>query len=252
MPVLEREGVRIDYEVRGVPTEHAPVLLSHGFSASKRMWDRNLSALSSDREVLTWDMRGHADSEAPQDASLYGEAQTLGDMVTLLGRLQRPRAVLCGMSLGGYLSLALAAQHPERVAGLILVDTGPGFRSDEPREQWNRFAEQTAQALEDDGLSALSPSPEVGRHDDVVGLVHTARLVMAQRDATVIDSLARITVPTLVLVGSLDTNFLSAANYMAAKIPASRMVILEGAGHAANIEAAEVFNESVRDFLEQL
>jgi len=76
--------------------------------------------------------------------------------------------------------------------------------------------------------------------------------VMAQRDSHVIDSLERIAVPTLVVVGALDANFLSAADYMAAKIPGTRKVLLEEAGHAANIEAAEAFNAAVGEFLGEI
>jgi pimeloyl-ACP methyl ester carboxylesterase len=252
MPVLDRGSARIYYDVQGEPTERPPLLLSHGFSASGRMWDRNVGALAADREVLTWDMRGHARSDSPTGASRYGVEQSIEDMLTLLDVLAVPRAALGGMSLGGYLSLAFLARHPERVAALILVDTGPGFRSEEPRREWNVLAERTAAALERDGLAALSASPEVGEHRDAVGLVHTARHVMAQRDAHVIDSLERIAVPTLVVVGALDTNFLSAADYMAAKIPGARKVVLDGAGHAANIDACEEFNAVVREFLEEI
>jgi pimeloyl-ACP methyl ester carboxylesterase len=252
MPFLGRAGARIHYELHGNATGRPPLLLSHGFSASARMWERNLDALSSDREVLTWDMRGHARSDSPASSSQYGVEPSVEDVLMLLDLLDVPRAVLGGMSLGGYLSLAFHARHPQRVAGLILVDTGPGFRRDEPRRQWNAFAERTAAALERDGLDALSRSPEVAEHRDVIGLARTARLVMAQRDAHVIDSLARIAVPTLVVVGALDTNFLSAGDYMAAKIPGARKVVLEGAGHAANIDAADAFNAVVREFLEEI
>jgi pimeloyl-ACP methyl ester carboxylesterase len=75
---------------------------------------------------------------------------------------------------------------------------------------------------------------------------------MAQRDAHVIDSLGGIAVPTLIVVGDLDTNFLAAADYMAAKIPGARKVVLEKAGHAANIDAAAAFNAAAREFLEQI
>lgn len=251
MPFLRRGSVRLHYESHGNPTDRAPLLLSHGFSASDRMWDRNVRALSGDREVLTWDMRGHGRSDSPTEPRKYGVEQSVEDMLALLDVLDRPRAVLGGMSLGGYLSLAFHVRHPERVAALILIDTGPGFRRDEPRQQWNAFAERTAAALERDGFAALSASPEVGKHRDVIGLAHTARLVMAQRDARVIDSLERIAVRALVVVGALDTNFLSAADYMAARIPRARKVVLERAGHAANIEAAEAFNAAVRQFLEE-
>lgn len=252
MPLLDRDGVGIHYDVHGTRTARPPLLLSHGFSASGRMWDRNLDAFVSNREVLTWDMRGHARSDAPADPSAYGVEQSVADMLALLEVLGAPHAVLGGMSLGGYLSLAFHARHPRRVAGLILVDTGPGYRREEPRAQWNVFAEGRAEALEREGSAALSASPEVAQHPDVTGLAHTARLVMAQRDAHVIDSLAQITVPTLVVVGELDTNFLAGADYMAAKIPGARKVVLEGAGHAANIEAADAFNAAVSEFLEKI
>jgi pimeloyl-ACP methyl ester carboxylesterase len=249
---MDRDGVRIHYDVSGSATGRPPLLLSHGFSASGLMWDRNIGALGAGREVVTWDMRGHARSDAPHDPSEYGEQQSIGDMWALLDLLGAQRAVLAGMSLGGYLSLAFHARHPERVAALILIDTGPGFRRDEPRREWNAFAERTAAGLEADGLASLPQSPERGSHPDAGGLAHTARHVMAQRDATVIESLPRVAVPTLVVVGALDENFLSAADYMTAKIPGARKVVLAGAGHAANIDAADSFNAAVAEFLEAI
>jgi pimeloyl-ACP methyl ester carboxylesterase len=249
---LASDNIRIHYEVHGSGGDRVPMLLSHGFGASARMWDSNIAALSRERDVLTWDMRGHARSDSPADASEYGVEHSLKDMQRLLDTLGAQRAALGGMSLGGYLSLAFAARQPERVAALVLVDTGPGFRREEPRERWNAFAQRTAAALERDGLAAAPTSPEAGSHREAIGLAHTARRVMAQRDAQVIDSLERITVPTLVVVGERDANFRSAADYMAGKIPGARKVVLDGAGHAANIEAAAAFNSAVRDFLEEI
>jgi pimeloyl-ACP methyl ester carboxylesterase len=226
--------------------------LTHGFSASKRMWEPNIAVLASDREVLTWDMRGHAQSATPASAADYGVARSVEDMSMLLDVLDVPRAVLGGMSLGGYLSLAFQVRDPNRVAALVLIDTGPGFRREEPRAQWNAGAERTAAALERDGLKSLPARAEIANHPGAVGLAHTARRVMAQRDADVIECLPRITVPTLVVVGAHDSNFLTAADYMAAKIPGARKVVLAGAGHAANIEAAEAFNAAVSEFLEEI
>jgi pimeloyl-ACP methyl ester carboxylesterase len=250
MPFLDRGGTRIHYEAHGNATDRPPMLLSHGFSAGGQMWERNLDALCRDRQVMTWDMRGHARSDSPAEPEGYGVEQSVGDMLALLDAVNAHTAVLCGMSLGGYLSLAFHARHLQRVAALILVDTGPGFRRHEPRREWNAFAETTAARLERDGLAALPSNPEVASHRDAIGLAHTARNVMAQRDARVIESLERVAVPTMVVVGALDANFLSAADYMAARIPGARKVVLEGAGHAANIEAADAFNAAVCDFLE--
>ena len=249
MPYLAHDGVRLHYDLHGDPADRPPLLLSHGFRASGRMWGRNLAALARDREVLTWDLRGHARSDAPDDPAAYGVEQSVGDMVALLDVLGTTRVVLGGMSLGGYLSLVFHARHPDHVAALVLVDTGPGFRRDASREQWNGFAERTARALERDGVAALPASPEVDEHPAAHGLAHTARRVMAQRNTLVIDSLERIVVPTLVIVGAEDSNFLSAADYMAAKIPGARKVVLDGAGHAANIDAADAFNAAVGEFL---
>jgi pimeloyl-ACP methyl ester carboxylesterase len=252
MAILDRNGLRLHYSIHGVANAEAPVLLTHGFAASERMWDANLAALSADRRVLTWDMRGHARSDAPEAPADYGVEQSIGDLLALLDALGASRAVLAGMSLGGYLSLAFHARHPERVAALILLDTGPGFRREEPRAQWNAGVERTAATLERDGLAALPSSPEIGEHPNARGLVNVARRVMAQHDGHVAESLRDIAVPTLVVVGSADTNFLRSADYMAARIPGARKVVLEGAGHAANIDAAERFNGAVREFLENL
>jgi pimeloyl-ACP methyl ester carboxylesterase len=249
MATLQRDGLALHYDLHGDATDRAPLLLTHGFSASGRMWAANVDALASQRQVITWDMRGHAESETPDDSDAYGVEQSVGDMAALLDVAGAQRAVLCGMSLGGYLSLAFAARDPQRVAGLILVDTGPGFRRDEPREQWNANCERTATRLESGGAEALPSSPERGAHRSAVGLAHTARRVMAQHDGHVIESLAAVAVPTLVVVGADDTNFLAAADYMASHIAGARKVVLAGAGHAANIDAAPEFNAAVTEFL---
>jgi pimeloyl-ACP methyl ester carboxylesterase len=252
MPFLDRGGIRIHYEVHGEPSGRPPMLLSHGFSASAQMWEGNLGALCRDRQVLTWDMRGHARSEAPVDADAYGVEQSVGDMLALLDLLEVPKAVLGGMSLGGYLSLAFHARHPDRVRALILVDTGPGFRRPGPRAQWNAQVERTAAALERDGLAALRRGPETANHPHPAGLINTARRVMAQRDAEVIESLEHVEVPTLVIVGAEDADFLRPAEYMAEHIPGARRIVLENAGHAANIDGADAWDAAVREFLEQL
>ena len=249
MATLEREGVALHYTIHGSDRSRSPILATHGFGASGAMWEPNLEALTDSRRVLTWDMRGHAQSQAPADPQAYGVEQSLGDMLALLELLGAADPVLMGMSLGGYLSLAFLARHPERVSALVLVDTGPGFRREEPRAEWNAEVERTAAGLERDGLSALPARPEAGRHIDATGLINTARRVMAQHDARVIESLDQIRAPTLVVVGADDANFIRPAEYMAKRIPGARMVVLERAGHAANIDAAAGFNDAVREFL---
>ena len=205
------------------------LLLTHGFGESARMWDANVPALAARHRVITWDLRGHGKSEKPDDPAQYSHDLALGDMEEVL---DADEAVLCGMSLGGYLSLAFRLRHPERVRALILVDTGPGYRRDDQREEWNAYCERTAAEIADPGLA------------------NAARGIMAQRDASVIETLPAIDVPTLVVVGSEDAPFLGAADYMATKIPGARKVVIDGAGHESNMDKPDVFNAAVLEFLE--
>jgi pimeloyl-ACP methyl ester carboxylesterase len=253
MPEHERDGVRLHYDVyeaSGGEPRHT-ILLSHGFSSSSHMWGPNLEALSARDRVVTWDLRGHGKSDYPPDLAQYSEALAVEDMAALLDAVGAPRAVVGGLSLGGYLSLAFHLAYPERVAALMLFDTGPGYRRDEGREGWNRSALANAEAFETRGLGALAARSEVRGeiHRDASGLALAARGLLTQHDARVIESLGSIRVPTLVLVGAADAPFLAAADYMAGHIGGATKVVLEGAGHASNIDQPEAFNRSVAEFL---
>jgi pimeloyl-ACP methyl ester carboxylesterase len=251
MPVLDRPHGSIRYDVTGAGP---PLLLTHGYGATSGMFSQNLDALSAGNQVITWDIRGHGSSESPDGPDGYGAAAALADMTALLDELGHHRVILGGHSLGGYLSLDFTLAFPGRVAGLVLIDTGPGFRNDEAREGWNRRAEATAARLAERGLAALGPSPELhgGTHRDVGGLISAARWTLTQRDAHVLTGLPQIAVPALVIVGEQDSHFLAAADYMTAKIPAARKVVIPGAGHAPNVDRPELFDLEVREFLDDL
>jgi len=253
MPFVDRDGVAVSYETHGQVSSRTPLLLSHGYSASSAMWRPNLAALSADRLVITWDVRGHGQSASPTDPSQYSQAASVADMAAVLDACSVERAVVGGLSLGGYLSLAFYLGHPERTTAMLLFDTGPGYKQDEARERWNRWAEARAVAFEAEGVSALSESPEVGTgSQDPTGLALAARGILMQHDAEVINSLPQIDVPTLVLVGSEDAPFRAAADYMAAKIPKATKIVLDDAGHASNIDQPSAFNDAVTTFLEGL
>jgi pimeloyl-ACP methyl ester carboxylesterase len=164
------------------------------------------------------------------------------------------RAIIAGLSLGGFMSLAFYLAHPTRTEALMLFDTGPGYKKDDGRAGWNRLAGSVAEAYEKKGLAAAGVSAEVSvaKHRSAQGLAHAARGMLGQRDGRVIESLPTIAVPTLVLVGENDQQFRPSADYMAAKIPGAEKVILDRAGHAANIDQPEAFNAAVRAFLERV
>jgi len=249
MPVLTRTAGNIAYQVTG--SGMPALLLTHGYGATSAMFRPNLAAISASNQVVTWDLRGHGNSDYPDDPARYEPGEALADMLALLGVLGLDRAVLGGHSLGGFLSLDFALSAPDRVAGLVLIDTGPGYRNDAARDDWNRRANGTADRLAARGVAALGSSAELhaDEHRDASGLIHAARHTLTQRDAHVINGLPRIEAPTLVIVGADDTPFLGAADYMAAKIPHARKVVIPDAGHAPNVSQPELFNQVLRGFL---
>ncbi len=251
MAYLERNGVKISYSDEG---SGPAILLSHGYSATADMWRGQVAALTDRFRIITWDMRGHGQTDSPADPSLYSEQATVEDMAAILRACGLQKAVIAGLSLGGYMSLAFNVAHPEMVRALMLFDTGPGYRNPKARDGWNATSEARAKAFETKGLDALGGSAEVrvSTHRSAKGLALAARGMLAQFDSRIIESLEHIAVPTLVLVGSKDEPFLNATDYMAGKIPGARKVMIQDAGHAANIDQPAAFNEAVIAFLESL
>src|SRR4030081_1424596 len=131
MPNINRDGVKIYYEVRG---DGPPLLLTHGYSSTSAMWQGQVDALSKQHKLILWDMRGHGQSDYPDDPSAYSEALTVGDMAAILDAIGTERAIIGGLSLGGYMSLAFYRPYPHRARALLIIDTGPGFKKDDARE----------------------------------------------------------------------------------------------------------------------
>src|SRR5712675_68028 len=236
MPKINRDGVEIYYEVHG---SGPPLLLTHGYSSTSAMWQGQIEALSKHHRLVLWDMRGHGQSDYPDDPGAYSEALTVADMAALLDEVGATSAIVGGLSLGGYMSLAFYRAHPARVRALLIIDTGPGFKKDDAREAWNKRALDTGDRFEREGLEVLKSGSR-------------ERSMVSQRDARVIESLPDIKVPALVVVGADDTPFLAAADYMAAKIPGAKKAVIPAAGHAVNIDQPQAFIDAVLPFLDNL
>jgi len=252
MPILDRDGTAIYYEVHG---EGPALLLTHGYSATSQMWNSNVEALSKHHTLITWDMRGHGRSDSPQDNSAYSEVLTTEDMAGLLTHLGFTSAVIGGLSLGGYMSLAFYADYREMVDALLIIDTGPGFKKDAARDAWNKTSIARAVAIEQDGAEALegrTAEQASAEHKDILGLAYAARNMLTQHTPRVIESLPGIAVPTIVVVGADDEPFLIASDYMAMKIPNAQKVVVPNAGHAVNIDQPEAFNTVISGFLAAL
>jgi pimeloyl-ACP methyl ester carboxylesterase len=249
MPTIDRDGVKIHYEVHG---SGPALLLTHGYSSTSAMWEGQIEALSKHHRLAVWDMRGHGQSDYPDDPAAYSEALTVADMAALLDAIGAPTAIVGGLSLGGYMSLAFHRAHPDRVRALLIIDTGPGFKKDDARAAWNKRAHETGERFEREGLAVLQSSSRersTVSHRNAAGLARAARGMLTQRDARVIESLPDIRVPSLVVVGADDAPFLAASDYMAAKIPGAKKAVIASAGHAVNIDQPQAFIDAVLPFL---
>lgn len=249
MAILSRDGISIYYEVHGTGQT---VLLSNGFSGSTQTWAGQIGPLSEKYQVIVWDMRGHGQSDAPDDASLYTRDATIGDMLALLEEVGASEAHIGGHSLGGYLSIEAYRRHPEIFKSLLLLNTGPGFRKDEARDGWNTQCRNDAETFEKRHAEQMAlPESErrKGNHRSLLGVARAARGILPQDDAKVIETLPHIAVPALVLVGDQDHAFKNAAEYMSIKIPKATSVVIKDAGHNASMDQPDAVTDAVLEFL---
>lgn len=248
MPFIDRDGVTIRYEAHG---QGPPVLLTHCFGSTMRLWDRQVAHFAERYRLILWDMRGHGGSGDPVDPGAYSQALAVGDMAALLDACGEDRAVIAGVGLGGLMSLGFHLEHRERVEALVLCDTGPGFRNHEARTAWNHRVNSRAHDIEIKGLDALGRGREVlmACHRSAQGLANAARGMVVQHDSLVHDSLRTIAAPALIVIGADDSEYFSAATYMASMIPAARRAVIPGARAVPNLDQPQLFNRVLDDFL---
>jgi pimeloyl-ACP methyl ester carboxylesterase len=249
----------------------APVVFLHAFPLNQTMWDDQVKYLSPGRRVITFDWRGFGGS------SLGAEPTTMGrfadDLAGLLRRLEVERAVVCGLSMGGYAAFAFYKKYASMVAALILADTRAGVDTEAGKQ--NRHA--TAALARKSGPGALvdvmtpkllgpaalrDDSPIVGRRpaERVREMIESnsaegvaqASLAMAARDDST-DLLGEIRCPSLVIVGAEDgLTPPGEAEKMSRGIPRAGLRIIPDAGHLSNLERPDDFNVAIAEFIAEL
>jgi pimeloyl-ACP methyl ester carboxylesterase len=244
-----------------------PLVLLHAFPMSSAMWQAQHDGLGDVCRVITPDQRGFGESPLADDEPSLDHVAD--DVATLLDRLGLQQVVLGGLSMGGYVAMAVLRRHADRVAGLVLADTKAGADAPEGRERRERLAERVtgAEGLEAVyadvvppllGRTSVRQRPEVvARVRDIVSQCPVASIAWASRAmAARPDSrltLAETAVPSLVLVGDEDTLTPAAeATEMADLLPNVQMARLMAAGHLSAMEDPAAFNAAVRDFVTQL
>lgn len=255
-------GLSLSYDEMG---SGMPLLFVHGWPHDHTLWSGQLTCLSTRARCIAPDLRGFGGSSVQGP---YSMEQYADDLAAFLDHLGLDQVVVCGLSMGGYVAMAMLRRHPRRVRALILADTRATADTDEGREKRARlvaFVEaHGVPALAVRQLKAmvaattLSSRPELCQ--SLVQLMSAAPLegvvgalrAMAARPSSV-ELLSRVEVPVLVIGGAEDSftppNELRA---MAAGIPGSRFELLEGGGHVSPFERPAAFNHVVAEFLESL
>ena len=266
--IPSRDGISLYGELTG---EGPSVVFSCALNTTHENWRGQVDVLvSRGYRVVLWDYRGHGRSDAPEEPDAYTMERVVSDLGCVLDwAAPGERAVLAGLSFGGLASLHFALAHPERVLGLVLAGSGPGFKNPKAQAQWSETVGHTARFIERKGAAAFaeratemtvgrSPELPVARRAQAAiaeqtphGLAHFGREI-AGLAPPVIDRLGEIAVPVLIVRGEEDTAYERAAEVMASRLPRAETVTIPGAGHIVNIEAAEAFDTALLAFLEDL
>lgn len=242
-----------------------PVVFLHAFPLNRTMWDPQVGALIAECRCIAIDLRGLGESkgEAPYTVDRYAD-----DVAGVLDTLQIERAVIVGLSLGGYVAFAFWRRHRDRVRALVLADTRATADDAETvarREQLLEVAmTQGPGAVANLQIAGLVGKTTRDKRPDIYdathrmiaqapleGIIGGIEAMLARPDSTA--TCATIDVPTLIVAGDEDvlTGPKEAAR-LAESIQGSRMEILKGAGHLTNVEKPAAFNTVLSEFLASL
>lgn len=270
MPSVEAtDGAKLEYRALG---EGPPLLLCNASFATQSHWRVQQESLARSHRVITWDYRGHGRSDAPREPGRYSLEQVTRDLESVhQAAAGDAPAYVGGLSVGGLVAMSYALSRPERVRALLLFNTGPGFKRPEALARWQSMLERAASKMERVGLPrylegrraqaellGLDPTTDLAREirtdllrSTVEGLTRFARQV-AGPVPNLVDRLAEIRQPTLILIGELDEAFQPASWVLARKLPHARRVVLEAAGHVLQLDQPLAFEREVRRFLEDV
>ena len=244
------------------------VVLLHGFPLDRSMWSHQQSTVGAIYRVIAPDLRGHGTSAAPE--GIYTVDEMADDVIETLDGLQLTGPVVFGgLSMGGYLVLSIAARYPERVKGLMLMNTRAAADSPEAarvREDLARQVEAAgnAEAVVATMLPRLFTRSTFEHHPHLIARMHhqmartparavagTLRGLALRPDRTGL--LSRIATPSLVLAGREDQLIpMEESEAMARSLPNARLVTINGAGHVAPLENPKATNEAILTFLESV
>jgi pimeloyl-ACP methyl ester carboxylesterase len=263
--VTASDGVRLYAEATG---SGLPVLFIHEFAADHRTWSRQVDALSRTFHCITYAARGYPPSEVPPEQERYNYIRQADDAINVLDAFGIARAHVVGLSMGGFCALQLGIRYPDRVSSLLVASAGSGA-SPRGRAAFLTETEQMAAAFRADGMAAVGAKQAMGPNriqlrrknrdawEEFAGQLaeHSAdgmalTVIGIQRSRPslydIIDQLANVTIPTLVVNGDEDEACLESGLLLKRTIPMAGLAVVPNSGHALNLEEPELFNDLIR------
>ena len=269
MSGIDVDGLRWEVRIRG---SGAPVLLVHGFTGRGASWGGHATAFTRTFRVIVVDLPGHGRSATAGDPRRMSVERTADDLATILRRLDAAPASVLGYSLGARIALRLAIAHPDVVGRLVLESPSPGIADSGEREARRAADEVLARRIERDGIAAFVaeweaqpifasqtalPKPAADRirrtrlANRPDGLAASLRGAGQGSMEPLVDRLAGVRAPTLVIAGALDDQARPRAELVAAGIPNARFAVVDGAGHTPHDEQPGRFRRIALDFLQE-
>jgi len=247
--------------------DNAPIIIFiHGFPLNKTMWDNQVELLKADFRVITYDIRGHGESDAGNDAFSIDLFTT--DLIGFMDVLEINKASICGLSMGGYIALNALENYTDRFESLVLCDTTCSADSTEAKEKRMKTVESIIKngvnKYSEGSIPNLFTSESIKLKIEEIAAVknmilNTSELVLcstllalASRHETC-SKLTEINVPVLLLVGEQDIlTPPAAAKFMQENIKNSTLEIIDHAAHLSNLENPVLFNHHLKEFFESV
>ena len=262
-------GVNLNVKVVG----SGPAIVAlHGFTGDMSTWSEFVPEAEKKCTVITIDLLGHWNSDAPRAPQRYRIEQTLDDIASVVHELGFSQACWLGYSMGGRIALAAAAMIPNVCHCLVLEGASPGLRSTKARVLRQRKDEALADFILKEGVAAFVDSwtekplfrsqkslptyvqeriRKQRLRNNPIGLANTLRVAGSGTQPSIHEMLPRISIPVLCIAGEYDHKFTTIARKICNKLQNGRLEIMPGAGHATHLERPRDFNRVVLDFLNE-
>lgn len=265
------DNVRLYYEEVGQGT---PILFVHEFASDHRGWEPQMRAFGQRHRCIAYSARGYTPSDVSADPNAYSYLHVMRDAVAVLDHLKIDKAHLVGLSMGGYTSLQVALNHPERVRSLVLAGTGSGS------ERWytddfHKHSRALGDTFEREGSAVVAKTYGLGpsrvpflikdprgfaefsrqlAEHDALGSANTSRGFQGARPSLYDfeSDIKKLATPALIVVGDEDDRCIEPSLFLKRTIAASGLVMLAKTGHVVNLEEPALFNQVVGDFLDRV